>query len=193
MAPGPLQAVAGGCVGGPGAPPRTPPPSRGRPRGRGRGDGGDARSRVHRAGPARRGREVQGVPGSRGAGRPGRRPARRGWGPESPWAPARNTQLIITSRKTPRPRPPETPALRNPPQSAPPWPHALCSPPLGVSLSSPQVPALGHHPRREGTDHGSDSPGEGRPGLPQLPEQSAAGASHSQPCDLSDSPRWSWV
>ena len=41
--------------------------------------------------------------------------------PESPWAPARNTQLIITSRKTPRPRPPETPALRNPPQPAPPW------------------------------------------------------------------------
>lgn len=63
-------------------------------------------------------------------------PARRGWGTESPWAAARNTQLIITSRKTPRPRPPETPALRNPPSnptSSPrlPPPHAVCSPPLG--------------------------------------------------------------
>lgn len=62
------------------------------------------------------------------------------WGgrPESPWAPARNTQLIITSRKTPRPRPPETPALRNPPQPAPPWaPRNALTSPGGFSLCSP--------------------------------------------------------
>lgn len=69
-------------------------------------------------------------------------PARRGWGTESPWASARNTQLIITSRKTPRPRPPETPALRNPPQPAPlggegpPSPRRALTTPGGVSLSS---------------------------------------------------------
>lgn len=65
-------------------------------------------------------------------------PARRGWGTESPWASARNTQLIITSRKTPRPRPPETPALRNPPQPAPLGgaPTQCAHHPWGVSLSS---------------------------------------------------------
>lgn len=73
-------------------------------------------------------------------GRGGLTGARRGGGgaPESPWAPARNTQLIITSRKTPRPRPPETPALRNPPQPAPPWaPRNALTSPGGFSLSSP--------------------------------------------------------
>lgn len=65
-------------------------------------------------------------------------PARRGWGTESPWASARNTQLIITSRKTPRPRPPETPTLRNPPQPAPLGgaPTQCAHHPWGVSLSS---------------------------------------------------------
>uniref|UniRef100_A0A5F8H5D6 NF-kappa-B inhibitor alpha n=1 Tax=Monodelphis domestica TaxID=13616 RepID=A0A5F8H5D6_MONDO len=54
--------------------------------------------------------EVQGVPvaGEGGAG-PGRRqPGGVGEGPESPWGSARNTQLIITSRKTP------ATAFRNP-------------------------------------------------------------------------------
>ncbi|XP_008572109.1 PREDICTED: LOW QUALITY PROTEIN: NF-kappa-B inhibitor alpha [Galeopterus variegatus] len=47
--------------------------------------------------------------------------------------------LIITSRKTPRPRPPETPALRNPPQPAPPWaPRSALTSPGGFSLSSPR-------------------------------------------------------
>lgn len=69
-------------------------------------------------------------PGGR-AGRSGRRPPPgEGGGAESPWVPARNTQLIITSRKTPRPRPPETPGLRNPLRAVPPWAprSALTSP-----------------------------------------------------------------
>lgn len=74
-------------------------------------------------------------------------PARRGWGTESPWASARNTQLIITSRKTPRPRPPETPALRNPPQPAPLGGPTQCAHhPWGGFPVIPQVPALGNHP-----------------------------------------------
>lgn len=99
------------------------------------------------AGAARPGGEVQGVPARREGGAAWSAPAREEGGPESPWAPARNTQLIITSRKTPWPRPPETPALRNPPQPSPPWaPRIVLTSPAGFSLSSPQVPALGHHP-----------------------------------------------
>uniref|UniRef100_A0A8C9PWQ3 NF-kappa-B inhibitor alpha n=1 Tax=Spermophilus dauricus TaxID=99837 RepID=A0A8C9PWQ3_SPEDA len=45
--------------------------------------------------------------------------------------------LIITSRKTPWPRPPETPTLRNPPQPALLGPHAVHSPTLGGFPSLP--------------------------------------------------------
>lgn len=78
--------------------------------------------------------EVQGVPGGRREGGPvSPAPARRGgWRTESPWAPARNTQLIITSRKTPRAAASRNPGLAQSPAAHASWgPHAVRSPPLG--------------------------------------------------------------
>lgn len=126
-------------------PPPSPGPEPVLPAGAGRRRGREvpactrgAGAPAPRAGAGGPGGEVQGVPARREGGAVWPAPAEEGGGPESPWAPARNTQLIITSRKTPRPRPPETPALRNPPQPAPPWaPRDALTSPGGFSLSSP--------------------------------------------------------
>lgn len=154
-------------------PPHPPSPEPASPSA-GRGRGGDAESRPGRVSARPRG-EVQGVPGGGGrAGLAGARPEGVGRGKSLGACQehsAHNNLAENTAAAASR-----NPGLAQCPAGAPLGgaPRSGAHYPLGGFPVIPQVPALSNHPRREDSDHGSDSTGEGRPGLPQLPEQPAA-------------------